>query len=173
MSTKAAPSPGTPRLKGNYFTRLLQQYWRCRYLVLLLIPSVVVLIIFKYVPMYGVQIAFKDFKLGKGIVGSAWANPFWAVFQDIFQQPGETGDRAGGRRKQLDEQTGQGDPGDEVGQVGKGLHHFLVAFMAQLVEQQRQDDGHREADDQVHRAQDQGVPEGVPEDRILKDVLED
>lgn len=30
------------------------------------------LIIFKYIPMYGVQIAFKDFKIAKGISGSEW-----------------------------------------------------------------------------------------------------
>ncbi|MDO5325746.1 MAG: ABC transporter permease subunit [Clostridia bacterium] len=87
MSTKASATNGTPHLKGNYFTRLMQQYWRCRYLVLLLIPSVAVLIIFKYIPMYGVQIAFKNFKLKDGIVGSAWANPIFSVFQDVFAQP--------------------------------------------------------------------------------------
>ena len=88
MSKKGAPSSGVEtHMKGNVFTRTLQQYWRCRYLVLLLIPSVVVLIIFKYIPMYGVQIAFKDFKLKDGIVGSAWATPFYSVFQDVFAQP--------------------------------------------------------------------------------------
>ncbi|MBR3493797.1 MAG: sugar ABC transporter permease [Clostridia bacterium] len=65
----------------------MQQYWRCKYLVMLLIPSLVVLIIFKYIPMYGVQIAFKNFKIGKGIVGSPWANPFWSVFQSVFENP--------------------------------------------------------------------------------------
>ena len=88
MSTKASAPHATPKLKGNAFTRTLQQYWRCRYLVLLLIPSVVVLVIFKYIPMYGVQIAFKDFKLKLGIVGSPWASPFYAIFQDVFNQPG-------------------------------------------------------------------------------------
>ena len=88
MSTKVPAVKGpNPHLKGNWFTRLMKQYWRCRYLVLLLIPSVAVLIIFKYIPMYGVQIAFKDFKLKNGIVGSAWANPIFSVFQNVFEQP--------------------------------------------------------------------------------------
>ena len=92
MSTKTpAAGSGQHHLKGNYFTRLLQQYWCCRYLVLLLIPSLAVLIIFKYIPIYGVQIAFKNFKMGsgagRGIVGSPWATPFWAVFQEVFDNP--------------------------------------------------------------------------------------
>ena len=86
MSTRTLPNAAS-HLKGNPFTRTLRQYWRCRYLVMLLIPSVVVLIIFKYIPMYGVQIAFKNFKLKDGIVGSAWATPLFSVFQDVFAQP--------------------------------------------------------------------------------------
>ena len=72
MSTRVSASNANPHLKGNYFTRLMKQYWRCRYLVMLLIPSVAVLIIFKYVPMYGVQIAFRDYKAAFGITGSQW-----------------------------------------------------------------------------------------------------
>ncbi len=43
-----------------------------RYLYLLLVPCVVYFIVFNYVPMYGLVLAFKEFKFSKGIVGSAW-----------------------------------------------------------------------------------------------------
>ena len=39
---------------------------------LFLLPLLYI-IIFKYVPMYGAQIAFKDFNVTKGIMGSPWA----------------------------------------------------------------------------------------------------
>ena len=41
-------------------------------LYLMLIPGLVYLIIFKYLPMYGISIAFQDFNLFKGISGSEW-----------------------------------------------------------------------------------------------------
>ncbi len=44
-----------------------------RYLYLLLIPCVTYFIIFHYLPMYGLVIAFKDFKFSKGILGSHWS----------------------------------------------------------------------------------------------------
>ncbi|WP_296466708.1 sugar ABC transporter permease [uncultured Acetatifactor sp.] len=43
--------------------------WR---LYVLLLPSLVYLFIFAYIPMYGVQIAFRDFSPRKGIWGSEW-----------------------------------------------------------------------------------------------------
>jgi len=42
-------------------------------LYLLVAPCVVYYIVFHYAPMYGVQIAFKDFIATEGIVGSPWA----------------------------------------------------------------------------------------------------
>lgn len=45
---------------------------RKRYLYLMLVPGILYFIIFNYVPMYGVLIAFKDFNFGKGILGSNW-----------------------------------------------------------------------------------------------------
>lgn len=65
--------------------RLAKQYWKYRYLMMLLIPSVVMLIIFKYVPMYGVTIAFKNFKLRQGILGSPWVG--FDVFEKVFSMP--------------------------------------------------------------------------------------
>lgn len=44
-----------------------------RALYLLLLPSLIILFIFTYMPMYGVVIAFKDFTPAKGIMGSEWA----------------------------------------------------------------------------------------------------
>ena len=40
---------------------------------LMLLPAVIWLIVFCYVPMYGVLIAFKDYRVSRGILGSAWA----------------------------------------------------------------------------------------------------
>ena len=41
-------------------------------LVLMLLPGVIALILFSYVPMGGILIAFKDYKFMKGIFGSEW-----------------------------------------------------------------------------------------------------
>ncbi|SFS51233.1 ABC transporter permease subunit [Paenibacillus sp. 453mf] len=41
-------------------------------LYLLFLPVLAYFIIFHYIPMYGVQIAFKDFIANKGIMGSPW-----------------------------------------------------------------------------------------------------
>ena len=64
---------------------LAKQYWKYRGLMMIMIPSVIMLIIFKYVPMYGVTIAFKDFKLRKGILGSPWVG--FDVFEKVFAMP--------------------------------------------------------------------------------------
>lgn len=47
-----------------------RRYWQ---LYILLIPVVLNFVIFHYVPMGGIQIAFKNFTLNEGIWGSAWA----------------------------------------------------------------------------------------------------
>jgi putative aldouronate transport system permease protein len=48
--------------------RLLQRYQ----LILMLLPAVIIVILFNYVPMYGVQIAFRDYTIVKGFLGSPW-----------------------------------------------------------------------------------------------------
>ena len=54
--------------------RYFRDHWRLY--VLLLVPLAYV-IVFKYVPMYGVQIAFKRFSPRKGIFGSSWVGFFY------------------------------------------------------------------------------------------------
>jgi putative aldouronate transport system permease protein len=41
-------------------------------LYLLLLPAMIYVFIFNYLPMYGIQIAFKDFRPSLGILGSPW-----------------------------------------------------------------------------------------------------
>lgn len=41
-------------------------------LYLLVLPAVIYFVVFNYLPLYGIQIAFKDYKAVDGIAGSAW-----------------------------------------------------------------------------------------------------
>lgn len=52
--------------------RLLRDMKSARYLYMLIIPVMIYIVIFKYGPMYGIIMAFKDYKIGDGIWGSAW-----------------------------------------------------------------------------------------------------
>ncbi len=45
---------------------------RNKYLYLMLLPVIIYFIVFKYAPMYGLLIAFKNFKFSDGIMGSQW-----------------------------------------------------------------------------------------------------
>ncbi len=44
---------------------------------LFLLPAVVYIAIFCYAPMYGIQIAFRNYKIVDGITGSAWVGMKW------------------------------------------------------------------------------------------------
>jgi multiple sugar transport system permease protein/putative aldouronate transport system permease protein len=53
--------------------------------VLILIPFIYV-IIFKYIPIYGIQIAFKNFSLTKGIIQSEWVGlKYFKIFFNSYQ----------------------------------------------------------------------------------------
>lgn len=53
----------------RYFRRNFLLQWQ---LYALCLPALVFLAIFNYAPMYGVQIAFRDYTFAKGITGSDW-----------------------------------------------------------------------------------------------------
>lgn len=52
-------------------------------LYLFLLPAVVVTFIFSYIPIYGVQIAFRNFSARRGIWNSPWVG--WDNFERFFQ----------------------------------------------------------------------------------------
>ena len=54
-------------------------------LYVLIAPAVIYIFLFNYMPMYGVQIAFKNFKPSKGIWGSPWVG--FKYFENFFHNP--------------------------------------------------------------------------------------
>ena len=53
-------------------------------LYVLLLPALLWLAVFAYYPMYGLLIAFKDYKGRMGILGSPWAAPLFKHFETFF-----------------------------------------------------------------------------------------
>ena len=70
--------------KGHSAKKTLHSMWEYRWIYLMLIPCIAYFVIFKYVPMYGIQLAFKDYVL-KGIAASPW-NDF-AHFKYMMSEP--------------------------------------------------------------------------------------
>ncbi len=65
---------------------LSKDYKRYKYVYLMLIPVIAYYILFHYWPMYGAQIAFRDFNIRKGIYRSAWVGfkHFRAYFSSYY-----------------------------------------------------------------------------------------
>ncbi|WP_240762137.1 ABC transporter permease [Paenibacillus thalictri] len=53
----------------------------------MMVPGLIYLLIYKYIPMYGVIIAFKDYNMMDGIMGSSWADPWYKYFRDFYMSP--------------------------------------------------------------------------------------
>lgn len=75
-----APIINRPVSRRKKFAAYMARNWQ---LYLLFLPVVVYFIIFKYMPMLGIQIAFKKYSFRKGIWGSPWVG--LTQFQRFFQ----------------------------------------------------------------------------------------
>lgn len=64
-----------------------RQMLKYRALYLMLLPGVLWYLLFRYLPMYGVVVAFKDFNPFDGILGSPWADPWYKHFVTFFRSP--------------------------------------------------------------------------------------
>lgn len=86
MAEKNLNAEGVPtacaRLRPGLLVRLGRELKRNNALYVLILVPLAVLILFKYVPMHGVQIAFRNYKPARGIYGSEWVG--WKYFQKFF-----------------------------------------------------------------------------------------
>ncbi|MCL2243942.1 MAG: ABC transporter permease subunit [Treponema sp.] len=57
---------------------------RCAGLYLLVFPAIILSFCFAYLPMYGVIIAFKDYRNALGILGSPFSDPVFRHFERFF-----------------------------------------------------------------------------------------
>ncbi|HIQ63773.1 MAG: ABC transporter permease subunit [Christensenellales bacterium] len=81
VKAKGAVGGPQPSLAARFRTSV-RKYW---FIYLLAIPGLVFLLVFSYAPMYGVVLAFKDFKMNKGIMGSPWVG--LAHYRELFSDP--------------------------------------------------------------------------------------
>lgn len=69
--TRSASAP-VQRKRGAWPARLGRDLRVNHALYLYLLPAVVITFLFQYLPIYGIQIAFRDFRPARGITGSTW-----------------------------------------------------------------------------------------------------
>ncbi|KGE16512.1 sugar ABC transporter permease [Paenibacillus wynnii] len=49
---------------------------------IMIVPAIIVIVIFNYIPMYGIQLAFRDYDFTKGLTGGEWRGLFY--FKQFF-----------------------------------------------------------------------------------------
>lgn len=82
-----------PNAKAGRFNRLAltpagraaRKFWKTRFLFLLFVPVLVYYIMFRYVPMWGVSIAFYKYSIFKGLAGSKFVG--LQHFRTFFSSP--------------------------------------------------------------------------------------
>ncbi len=65
----------------NRFAKSFSKY---KYFYLLMLPGIIYFIVFRYIPLGGLVIAFKDYRFVDGIWGSEWVG--FEHFQDLFNK---------------------------------------------------------------------------------------
>jgi putative aldouronate transport system permease protein len=73
------------KIKPKSSSSLLQRVIKNRAIYLMILPGFLFFIIFKYVPMWGLIIAFQDYKPYLGITGSHWVG--LDNFRRLFEEP--------------------------------------------------------------------------------------
>jgi len=81
ISTRAAQSGYPEKKRPSAVIRIFKQ-WDLQILV---VPAIIYILIFNYIPMYGIMMAFQSFKLGDFPGFSAWVG--FKQFIDVFNHP--------------------------------------------------------------------------------------
>lgn len=92
MTEKILTNPSALNVK---FNQLIKQIWKYKAYYVFLLPAFLYVAIFNYGPLYGLQIAFKDFNGALGIAGSKWVGLkhfesffnsyyFWILIKNTF-----------------------------------------------------------------------------------------
>ncbi|OMF12397.1 polysaccharide ABC transporter ATP-binding protein [Paenibacillus sp. FSL H7-0331] len=77
--------PAAPKTMRKSRSRVWAILMRDKFLYLLALPGILYIIIFKYVPMWGIVIAFQDYSPYRGVMNSAWVG--FEHFNRFFSNP--------------------------------------------------------------------------------------
>ena len=72
-------------MKNGYFARLGRDFSKHRWLYIMFIPVFLYFVIFAYIPMGGIIMAFQDFNIRKGFLKSEFIG--WENFKMFFEDP--------------------------------------------------------------------------------------
>jgi len=72
-------------MKGKYWQQLRRDLYNDRYLYLFLLPTTLLVLVFCYLPFYGITLAFKSFNGLTSIMDSPWVG--LKYFRMVFQDP--------------------------------------------------------------------------------------
>ena len=78
LKSRVRKGPSASNDRRDLWRRMKKNY----VLYLLLLPAVIYIILFHYAPMYGVQMAFRDYVPARGMWGSKWVG--WKHFLNFF-----------------------------------------------------------------------------------------
>ena len=86
--TTAKSSKVVPQFHRLTFAQRVIRDWKLnKWKYILILPVLVYLALFCYKPMYGLIIAFKNYKPTRGIERSAWMDPWYGWFERFFTDP--------------------------------------------------------------------------------------
>ncbi len=84
MKNKKSKAMNSNLSMGQRMDRFIRLTWKQKELLILSLPALVLIALFKYYPMYGVLIALKNYKTKMGIWGSPWEDPLFHNFIRFF-----------------------------------------------------------------------------------------
>jgi putative aldouronate transport system permease protein len=85
MNPMETGNPRAPAVKPSKRGMFRRRVYHDRYLLLLLLPGLAYFIVFKYLPMWGVMLAFKNYQPFIGFFQSEWVG--FDHFRQFFQDP--------------------------------------------------------------------------------------
>lgn len=68
--------------QGSYGSKVLKKWWNQRYLQFMVLPGIIWMLVFNYIPMGGIIIAFKKYKITKTIAEAPWVG--FKYFNEFF-----------------------------------------------------------------------------------------
>lgn len=77
-----AEKPSVRPSVGKRLNRHFGRYWQ---LWIMVLPAMAFVALFAYVPMYGIQLAFREFDFNKGLTGGKWVG--FKYFEQFFNNP--------------------------------------------------------------------------------------